>query len=203
MAAPPHDVIFETIVTTVSPSGLAHVAPMGVRYDGADDATVFLWPFTGSATLDNIRADGRAVINAVADSRIFAGCITGRRRDWPVVPVAGGVRLQAALWHAELKLVDDDGDPQRSLLRLERTAEGLHGRYLGLSRAQAAVVEGAVMVSRLHLLPHDTIAQAMDRLQVAIDKTASPQDREAWDWLREAVATAGSPTRSPTSPQRP
>lgn len=194
MTAPPHDVIFETIITTVSPLGHPHVAPMGARYAGTDDATVYLWPFAGSATLDNIRAGGRAVLNTVADSRIFAGCVTGRRRDWPVVPVADGVRLQAALWHAELRLREDDGDFQRPLLRLERTAEGCHGRYLGLSRAQAAVVEGAVLVSRLHLLPTDTVVRELARLQTAIDKTASPDDREAWRWLQAAVAEAVAST---------
>ena len=32
MAAQPNDVIFEAVVTTVSPGGVPHVAPMGVRY---------------------------------------------------------------------------------------------------------------------------------------------------------------------------
>lgn len=183
------EAIFETVVTTVSPDGAAHIAPMGVRYRGEDDATVLLWPFVPSATLDNIRATGHAVLNAVTDSRIFAGCVTGRRRDWPVAPAdtIPGVRLAAALHHAELSLADDDGDADRPLLTLRRVHERRHGRFLGLNRAQAAVIEGAVLVSRLHLLPPERIAREMAQLQIAIDRTAGEDEREAWDWLNETI----------------
>jgi uncharacterized protein len=57
-----------------------------------------------------------------------------------------------------------------------------------LNRAQAAVIEGAVLVSRLHMLPAEKIASEMAYLQIAIDKTAGSEEREAWSWLREAVA---------------
>ena len=77
-----NDQIFEAVVTTVSPSGQPHVAPMGVRYRGE---RVVLMPFRPSTTLDNILATGHAVLNVVVDTRIFAGCVTGRR-DWPTLP---------------------------------------------------------------------------------------------------------------------
>jgi uncharacterized protein len=50
------------------------------------------------------------------------------------------------------------------------------------------VVEGAVLVSRLHMLPIDKIETEMDYLQIAIDKTAGAAEHEAWGWLQEAVA---------------
>ena len=52
----------------------------------------------------------------------------------------------------------------------------------------AVVVEGAVLVSRLNMLPPDKVDSEMDYLQIAIDKTAGPEEHEAWGWLREAVA---------------
>ena len=61
-------------------------------------------------------------------------------------------------------------------------------RSSGFNRAQAAVVEGAVLVSRLHMLPPEKIDAEMAYLQIAIDKTAGPEEHEAWGWLREAVA---------------
>src|SRR5256885_17110570 len=74
--------IFETIVTTLSPAGVPHVAPMGVRYEGE---VVVLMPFKPSTTLENILALRCAVLNLTTDTRVFAGCVTGRR-DWPLVP---------------------------------------------------------------------------------------------------------------------
>ena len=71
-----NDVIYETVVTTVSREGVPHVAPMGVRYQRGG---VVLMPFKPSTTLDNIDATGHAVLNIVSDTRVFAGCVTGRK----------------------------------------------------------------------------------------------------------------------------
>ncbi|HEY6356031.1 MAG TPA: DUF447 domain-containing protein, partial [Burkholderiaceae bacterium] len=130
-----------------------------------------------------------AVLNLVTDSRIFAGCVTGRR-TWPTVPAdkIAGVRLAHALGHVELRLQQHLDDPQRPVLRMARVHEVSHAPFMGLNRAQHAVVEGAVLVSRLHMLPVAKIDTEMAYLQIAIDKTAGPEEREAWGWLREAIA---------------
>jgi hypothetical protein len=188
--------IFETVVTTCSPAGAVHVAPMGVRY--VDDRVV-LKPFRPSTTLDNILASGTAVLNLLTDVRVFAGCVTGRR-TWPTVDahLAGeprAVRLATALEHVVLRLESRDDDAQRPTLRLVRLRGERHAAYPGFNRAQAAVIEGAVLVSRLHLLPRAKIESEMAYLQIAIDKTAGPSEHEAWGWLREAVARATAPVQ--------
>ena len=191
-----NDVIFETVVTTVAPDGTAHVAPMGVRYRGTQ---VVLMPFKPSTTHDNIAASGHAVLNIVTDTRVFAGCVTGRR-DWPVQPAQriAGVHLACALSHIELRLTERSDDAQRPVLTMDRVHEVAHAAYAGFNRAQAAVIEGAVLVSRLHMLPPHKIDSEFAYLQIAIDKTAGPAEREAWGWLREAVerhrATRAGPT---------
>ncbi len=182
----PNDMIHETVVTTVNRDGVVHIAPMGVRYR---DGEVILMPFRPSATLDNIVASGHAVVNLTTDVRVFAGCVTGRR-DWPTVAAEriAGARLQSALGHLELVLVQECGDEARPTLRMACVHEGRHAGFAGFNRAQAAVIEGAVLVSRLHLLPPDKIAHEMAYLQIAIDKTAGPDEHEAWQWLRAAIA---------------
>ena len=183
-----NDRIFEAVVTTVARDGRPHVAPMGVRY--ADDgATVVLMPFKPSTTLDNVLATRLAVLNLVTDVRVFAGCVTGRR-DWPVQPAEriAGVRLACALRHVELELARQRDDAQRPVLHLTRRHEATHAPFVGLNRAQAAVVEGAVLVSRLGLLPLEKVESEMAYLQIAVDKTAGDEEREAWGWLQQAVA---------------
>ena len=183
------DRIFENVVTTCSPAGMVHVAPMGVRYL---DGEVVLKPFRPSQTLDNILATRRAVLNVITDVRVFAGCVT-RRRDWPTVPVnapdgSTGARLACAHSHALLCVAAVDEDAQRPTLRLARMHEVQHSAFAGFNRAQAAVIEGAVLVSRLHLLPPQKIAAELAYLQIAIERTAGPEELEAWSWLLEAVA---------------
>lgn len=190
----PNDVIYETIVTTESAAGVLHIAPMGVRYRSAQRGNqvvdqVVVMPFRPSTTLDNLLATRRAVLNIVTDTRLFAGCVTGRR-DWPSVALAGGRgrRLSVALRHLALELTDVQDDPQRPVLTLDVGEDLTHAPFPGLNRAQAAVVEGAVLVSRLHLLPLARIEQEMAIGQSAIDRTASAAEHEAWGWLCEAVA---------------
>ena len=180
-----NDVIFETVVTTVAPDGKPHVAPMGVRYRGE---RVVLMPFRPSTTYDNIHASGCAVLNIVVDTRVFAGCVTGRR-EWPTRPAeqVAGVRLASALSHVELRLQEEVEDAQRPALHMKRVHEVAHAGFAGFNRAQAAVIEGAVLVSRLHMLPPQKIDAEMAYLRIAIDKTAGPAEHEAWGWLVEAV----------------
>jgi hypothetical protein len=180
-----NDVIYETVVSTVAPDGTPHVAPMGVRYRGTD---VILMPFKPSTTLANIAASGHAVLNIVTDTRVFAGSVTGRR-SWPLQPAEriACVRLDCALNHVELRLAELQDDAQRPVLRLSRVFEASHAPYIGFNRAQAAVVEAAVLVSRLHMLPAAKVDAEMSYLQIAIDKTAGPEEREAWGWLTDAV----------------
>lgn len=194
-----NDVIFETVVTTVSPDGRPHVAPMGVRYQ---DGQVVLMPFKPSTTLDNIVETGHAVLNLLTDTRVFAGCVTGRKQ-WPVQPAeqVPGVRLACALGHVELRLAEQRDDAQRPVLHMARVHEVQHAPFIGFNRAQAAVLEGAVLVSRLGMLPAAKVDAEMAYLQIAIDKTAGPEEREAWGWLQEAIAShraGGANGSSPT-----
>jgi hypothetical protein len=184
-----NDHIFETVVTTCSQAGRVHVAPMGVRYDGEH---VLLKPFRPSATLENVLTTRLAVLNLVDDVRVFAGCVTGRR-EWPVVDLEPALpwraaRLACALGHVLLRLDECDDDPERPTLRLRRSAEETHAPWRGFNRAQAAVIEGAVLVSRLRMLAREKVETEMRYLQIAIDKTAGAVEREAWGWLREAAA---------------
>ena len=190
-----NDEIFEAVITSVAADGRPHVAPFGVRYRGDQ---VVLMPFKPSTTLDNLRASGHAVLNLTTDTRVFASAVCARwlgarplaEADLPLVAasVVPGVRLAGALAHSELRLVHDDDHPERPTLVFDRVLETTHAPFRGFNRAQAAVVEGAVLVSRLHLLAADKIDAEMAYLQIAIDKTAGPAERQAWDWLREAVA---------------
>lgn len=178
--------IIESIVTTRLLDGRVHIAPMGVR---EENGIVILAPFKPSTTLDNIIASGCAVQNFCDDVRVFAGCVTGAKRDWPTLPATrvNGVRLRDTLAHSELKLQRIEDDAQRPTLFLQRVFDENHGTFRGFNRAQAAVIEGAVLISRLHLLPAEKIESEWQYLTIAIDKTAGEKEREAWRWLEEKL----------------
>ena len=62
-----------------------------------------------------------------------------------------------------------------------------HAPFEGFNRAKAAVVEAAILVSRIHMLPREKIESEMAFLATAIGKTAGPDEEQAWNWLVERV----------------
>lgn len=177
--------IHETIVTTVDVQGAAHTSPFGIRMQ---DGLVVISPYKPSATLDNILATGHAVLSLTDDVRVFAGALTGRKA-WELTSAEKihGFRLLNTLAHKELKLVKVQDDVLRPQLFLQVVYEAQHAPFEGFNRAQAAVIELAVLVSRLKRLPMEKIQQEMDYLSIAIEKTAGEREMEAWLWLTEAV----------------
>src|SRR5215831_2787059 len=178
--------IRETIVTTQSPEGRVHIAPIGLIVEGEG---FIIAPFRPSQTLENLRANPHAVANYTDDVLIFAGCLTGRR-DWPTRPadVVPGVVLTSTLAHAELAVERVLEHPERPRFHCRVVHEATHAPFRGFNRAQAAVVEAAILVSRLHLLPMEKIEREVAYLRIAMEKTAGPRERQGWDWLMERVA---------------
>jgi hypothetical protein len=177
--------IWETIVTTVSADDRVHVAPMGIR---EHEGRVILAPFRPSATLDNVLNSQCAAVNLTDDVRIFAGCLTGRR-EWQVTACTyiDCVRIRDPLAHRELRLAKVEDDEQRPRLHMDVVYEQIHAPFRGFNRAQAAVIEAAVLVSRLHMLSSEKIDSEMRYLAIAIEKTAGPNEQEAWSWLVQRI----------------
>jgi hypothetical protein len=177
--------IVETIVTTTNAAGEAHIAPLGLIEDGG---SWIIAPFRPSRTLDNLREVPFAVASHTDDVRVFAGCVTGRK-GWPTMPAdkISGVRLVDAVSHWELAVerVSEDAQRPRFSCRLVHAAS--HRPWEGFSRAQAAVLECAVLITRLKMLPPEKIEAELKYLEIAISKTAGAREREAWGWLMERL----------------
>jgi hypothetical protein len=178
-------VIYETILISVDAENNPHIAPFGVR---ERDGLILIAPFRPSTSLDNLLSSRCAVLNLTDDVRVFAGALTGRR-EWPVYAAEKikGFVLNTALAHRELELVEVKDDATRPELYFRVVHEVNHAPFRGFNRAQAAVVELAVLVSRLHMLPMEKIDAEVAYLAIAIEKTAGEREREAWGWLMERI----------------
>jgi hypothetical protein len=177
--------IVETIVTTTNALGEAHIAPLGLIAQGE---RWVIAPFRPSRTLDNLREVPFAVASHTDDVRVFAGCLTGRK-SWPTraADKVRGVVLDGAVSHWELAVdavIEDEARPRFSC-RIVHV--GNHRPWEGFNRAQAAVLECAVLVSRLKMLPPEKIEAELRYLEIAISKTAGEREAEAWGWLMERI----------------
>lgn len=181
--------IHEVIVTTLDAAGTPHSAPMGIS---EVNGYFVVKPFKPSTTYDNLKRHRQCTINYIDDVRVFAGALTGRR-DWPTLPCnrIEGAYLAQALAHSELEMTRfDDADP-RACFYGEVMEEQVHGLFRGFNRAQSAVVEAAILVSRLDMLPQEKISEEIAYLQIGIDKTAGDRELEAWGWLMDKIKQAG------------
>jgi uncharacterized protein len=178
-------VILETIVTSLNQQGQPHLAPMGIHLT---DNELIILPFKPSLTLDNILATQSAVLNYCDDVRVFAGCLTGRR-DWVLKPAEkiNGKVLANALAHSEIELIRFEDDPVRPKLFCKTVHTVNHAPFQGFNRAQSAVLEAAILISRLTMLPLEKIESEINYLRIGFEKTAGEREWEAWGWLMAVI----------------
>jgi hypothetical protein len=177
--------IVESIVTSMDTSGNINFAPMGVEWG---EETIVLKPFLETATFRNVRATRVAVVNLTDDAMLFAqGAVTSPQ--FPSVPavVVGGAVLEAACSWRELEVVSIDDTPPRSRIETRVAHRGVRREFIGFNRARNAILEAAILATRTHLLPAEEIRQEYARLQIVVDKTAGPREREAMAFLTEHV----------------
>jgi uncharacterized protein len=178
-------VIIESIVTTVDPSGSINFAPMGVEWG---DETIVLKPFLETTTFRNLSATGVAVVNITDDVMLFAeGAISSPQFPSTPAAVVKGAVLEAACSWRELRVVTIDATPPRSRIEARVVHRGTRREFIGFNRARHAVLEAAILATRTHLLPSEQIREEYARLQVLVDKTAGPREREAMDLLTQYV----------------
>ena len=177
--------IIESILTSMGAEGEINFAPMGVEWG---ETTIVLKPFLETTTFRNVRETRVAVVNLTDDAMLFAqGAIASPQFPWVPATVVRGAVLEAACSWRELEVVSIDDTPPRSRIEARVVHRGLRREFLGFNRARHAVLEAAILATRIHLLPPDEIRAEYARLQVIVNKTAGPREREAMAMLTAHV----------------
>ena len=183
--------IIESILTTMDAAGTVNFAPMGVEWG---EEEIVIKPFLETATFKNLRATRAAVVNLTDDVLLFA-CAAISSPQFPAEPAAvvRGAVLEAACSWRELEVRAIDATPPRSRVATAVVHRGFRREFLGFNRAKHAVIEAAILATRTQLLPSDQIRDEFARLQVIVDKTAGPRERDAMALLTEYVRAAPRP----------
>jgi len=187
-------VIIESILTTMDARGAVNFAPMGVEWG---DDEILIKPFLETTTFHNLKATRVAVVNLTDDVMLFAqGAIADVQM--PAGPAARvrGVVLDAACSWRELEVQSLDATPPRARIVTRVVHRGVRREFLGFNRARNAVLEAAILATRTHLLPPEQIQADFARLQVIVDKTAGPREREAMALLTDYVRRAPRPRQT-------
>jgi hypothetical protein len=177
--------IVESIVTSLAEDGTINIAPMGVEWG---EEIIVLKPFLETTTFRNVSTTRQATVNLIDDVMVFAlGAISTPSFSTVPATVIHGVVLHAACSWREIEVVSIDATPPRSRIETRVVHHGFRREFIGFNRARHAVLEAAILATRTHLLPHDEIRQEYARLQIIVDKTAGPREREAMQRLTDHV----------------
>jgi hypothetical protein len=184
--------ILEGIVTTVDADGNVNVAPMGPRVDeGMKRFT--LRPFRTSTTYQNLKHRGEGVLHVTDDVWLLAQAAIGRLESIPdtvrATKIDGRRLADCCRWY-EFRVESIDDGQQRTEIAAEVVASGRVRDFFGLNRAKHAVVEAAILATRVGILPREEILAEMRRLIVLVEKTGGEAERRAFALLDDYVLAA-------------
>lgn len=181
--------IVEGIVTSMNAAGELNVAPMGPVVDEAM-TTLLLRPFQTSRTYRNLKEHPVGVFHIVDDVLLLAqaaiGCVQTLPPTFPAEKIVGQVLREACRWYEfEIETLDDSAE--RTSIQTRVVHVGRLRDFWGFNRAKHAVLEAAILATRLHLLPAEQVRQQWEWLRSPVEKTAGPRERQAFELLDDFV----------------
>lgn len=178
--------IIETIFSTLDPEGHPNFAPMGVEWG---DQEMIVRPFRNTHTYRYLMDAGYGVANVTDDVLLFVQsafsdvsipCFPARQ-----VP---GVVLSAACFWRELAVIDEkEGNTERAEIRCRVVGRGWQRDFLGFNRGRNAVIEAAIMATRLHQRPIEQMWAELERSQEMVRKTGGAREQQALDYVVDWV----------------
>ena len=140
--------------------------------------TLVLRPFRTSTTYQNLKRTGQGVFHVSDDVRLIAQAAVCTPDPLPrLVParkVDGMALADACRWYEFT--VESLSDRDERTWIVARTVAQLHNRdFFGFNRAKHAVLEAAILATRVALLPADEILEQLRRLQLPV-KLAGPSN---------------------------
>jgi len=184
------DLILEGIVVTLDGAGQANIAPMGPRVD-RNVTRLVLRPFQTAQTYRNLATIGCGVFHVVDDVDLLARAAVDQLEPLPqLVPIANFAcpRLaDACRWFAFTVLSVDDA-VERTTIECRVVAHGEIRPFLGFNRAKHAVLEAAILATRIGILSAEAIRSEIERLVALVEKTGGSEERRAFEFLRQYIA---------------
>ena len=180
--------ILEAIVTTLNDDGTLNVAPMGLRVE-TDLREFTLRPFRTSRTYHNLKARREGVLHVTDDSLMFALGAIGELPEPATEPaerVRGRVILDVCRF-AEFLVRDVDDRDDRTLMLAETVREQSVRDFFGFNRAKHAILEAAIMATRVDWIPLRRIRRDFRRLGEVVGKTGGPNELVAFRRLSDHV----------------
>ncbi len=180
--------ILEGVVTTTNSDGSTNISPMGPNVEN-EFKDFQLRPFQTSQTYQNLKTTRCGVLHIVDDVMLIA---QGAIKRWTIVPelvnadTVSSQRIATACQAFEFtsQVVKED---ERTLIECQ-VVQVHHGpRFFGFNRAKHAVLEAAILATRINFLPMADIQAKLSELKNIVGKTGGADEHAAFDLLNSYV----------------
>ena len=185
----PEAKLLEGVVTTTNADGTTNISPMGPLVD-ASFTRLLLRPFQTSTTYTNLKRTRVGILHVTDDVELLAhaavGVVDPSPRLIPAEAVEGQILADACRWYAfRVEAIEDAH--QRTHIPAHVVDQRRQRDFFGFNRAKHAVVEAAILATRVDFLPANDIREQFERLAVVVEKTAGHQERRAFAFLKQYV----------------
>lgn len=193
--------ILEGIATTLDPDGRVNIAPMGPRVT-LDMRHLTFRPYNTSQTYKNLKAHGQGVFHVVDDVELLAQAAVGtvEAELRPAVAIKGYM-LSAACRAYEFKVTSIDDREERTTIEAEVLRSESLRELFGFNRAKHAVVEAAILATRIEFLPMAQIQDKLTELSILVLKTGGPSEQRAFELVERYVETAARLLAQKSAPE--
>jgi len=172
-------------MTTLSADGAVNISPMGPIVNESL-TELLLRPYQTSTTYQNLKRMRQGVFHVTDDVELIAHAALGQPAPLPPLMPAqaidGQIITSACRWYA-LKVRTLDDSQERTEIVCDVVDRGTLREFFGFNRAKHAVLEAAILATRVVFLPAPEIRAEMARLKSPVIKTGGPAELRAFEYL--------------------
>ena len=183
------DLIIEGLLTTWDKRGCVNLSPMGARFDNSE-TNIQLRPFITSRSYQNLMNSQAAVFHITDDVELIAHSAIGELPEMPeLIQLNGGfaTRLKDTCRWFFAQLSSTELIGERSTLHLKVMQTQTVRNFCGFNRAKHAVIEAAILATRVGILPDKQILDELVCLEPWVEKTGGRSERDAFSMLSRWV----------------
>ncbi len=177
--------IVETIFSTLDEKGLPNFAPMGIVWG---EEQVVVRPYRATRTFRNLLLSGYGVANISDDAAAFVKCglLDALLPHFPAARVPGVVFRGCCFW-LELSVLEQGGSMERAEFRCRIEYRGRQRDFIGFCRAGSAVLEAAILATRLPFCDRAKVGEDLKRYMNIVDKTGGHREKEAMILIQDYI----------------
>ena len=183
------ELIIEGLLTTWDRGDCVNLSPMGARIN-ALGKRLQLRPFKTSRSYSNLMETNSGVFHITDDVHLIARAAIGDVQPMAELSMITGAKAyrlkDTCRWYlVELDTAEQEGP--RATLEMTIQQSGRVRDFAGFNRAKHAVIEAAILATRVGILPDQEIRHQLTALEPWITKTGGLPERDAFALLKHTV----------------